>query len=194
MRKLVVLERITLDGVFDATDMSGWDFPFDSPSRQAVIAGGLHTSDTYLLGRRTYELLWPVWSALRHNEFGVADQLNRMKKVVVSSTLETAGWHNSTILRHHAMEDIGRLKRDAGQDILVHGSARLVQGLLAADLVDELQLLVHPVVWGRGAKWFGGDSPTAPLDLIEARSLDLGVVLLRYRPTGREPSMARAPA
>jgi dihydrofolate reductase len=182
MRKIIVLERITLDGVFDAASMGEWDFPYDSEARMAVIAGGIHASDAYLLGRTTYEMLAPGWSALKNNEYGVADQLNSMAKYVVSSTLEKAEWNNSTIIKANALEEIGKLKREPGQSILVHGSAQLVQGLLAADLVDELQLLVHPFVWGRGKKLFKDGAQAMKLEVIEAKMLDLGVVLMRYQP------------
>ncbi len=182
MRKIIVLERITLDGVFDAASMGEWDFPYDSEARMAVIAAGIHASDAYLLGRTTFEMLAPGWSALKNNEYGVADKLNSMKKYVVSSSLEKAEWNNSTIIRGNAIEEIGKLKRQPGQSILVHGSAKLVQGLLAADLVDELQLLIHPFVWGRGKKLFRDGAQAAKLEPIEAKVLDLGVVLMRYQP------------
>jgi dihydrofolate reductase len=182
MRKLIVLERITLDGVFDAISMGKWDIPFNSEARMVVIAGGIHSSDAYLLGRVTYEMLWPGWSALKNNEHGIADKLNSMKKYVVSSTLEKAEW-NATIIKANVLEEIGKLKQQPGENILVHGSGKLVQSLLAADLVDELQLLVHPFVWGSGAKLFKDGTQTAKLELIESKSLELGVVLLRYQPT-----------
>jgi dihydrofolate reductase len=172
MRKLIVLERITLDGIFDATSMGKWDFPYNSEARMAVIAEGIHA---------TYEMLAPGWSALKNNEHGIADKLNSMAKYVVSSTLEKAEWNNSTIIKANVLEEISRLKEQAGQDILVHGSAKLVQSLLEAGLVDELQLLVHPFVWGRGAKFFKDQTQTAKLELIESKPLELGVVLLRYQ-------------
>lgn len=183
MRKLIVLERITLDGVFDAASMGKWDFPYDSEARMAIIAEGIHRSDAYLLGRTTYEMLWKGWSALKNNEYGVADKLNSMAKYVISSTLEKAEWNNSTIIKTNALEEIGKLKEQLGQNILVHGSAKLVQSLLAANLVDELQLLIHPFVWGSGANLFKNRAETTKLKLIESRTLELGVVLLRYQPT-----------
>jgi dihydrofolate reductase len=182
MRKIIVLERITLDGVFDAASMGEWDFPYDSEARMAVIAGGIHASDAYLLGRTTFEMLAPGWSALKNNEYGVADQLNSMAKYVVSSTLEKAEWNNSTIISTNVFEEISKLKQQPGQSILVHGSAKLLEGLLAANLVDELQLLVHPFVWGRGKKLFKDGAQALRLEPIEAKVLDLGVVLMRYQP------------
>ncbi len=182
MRKLIALERITLDGVFDAASMSKWDFPYHSESRMAVIAEGIHTSDAYLLGRTTFEMLAPGWSALKNNEEGIADKLNSMAKYVVSSTLEKAEWNNSTIIKANALQEISKLKQQLGQNILVHGSAKLVQSLLAADLVDELQLLVHPIVWGSGSRLFKDQAKSAKLELIELKSLDKGVLLLRYQP------------
>jgi dihydrofolate reductase len=183
MRKIIVLERITLDGIFDAASMSKWDFPYNSEARMAVIAEGIHASDVYLLGRTTYEMLWPGWSALKNNEYGIADKLNSMAKCVVSSTLGKAEWNNSTIIKANALEEVRKLKKQPGQNILVHGSARLVQSLMAANLLDELQLLVHPFVWGSGKKLFNDQAQHAKLELIESRPLELGVVLLRYEPT-----------
>ncbi|THF84991.1 dihydrofolate reductase [Deinococcus sp. KSM4-11] len=182
MRRLTALERVSVDGIFDAAQMAVWDFPYDSEDRQAIIAGGIHGSDAYLLGRVTYEMLAPGWSACKNNEYGVADQLNRMKKYVVSSGLEQATWNNSTIIRGEVAEEIGRLKEQAGGDILVHGSATLLQTLLAAGLVDELQLLVHPRVVGTGKRLFEDGVAALTLELVESRSLDRGVVLLRYQP------------
>jgi dihydrofolate reductase len=182
MRRIIVLERITLDGIFDAASMDEWDFPYNSDERAEVIFQGIHDSDAYLLGRTTYEMLWPGWSALKNNEYGIADKLNSMKKYVVSSSLEHAEWNNSTIIKTNALEEISKLKGQAGQSILVHGSAKLLESLLAAGLVDELQLLVHPFVWGLGSRLFKDGSHTAKLELIEARPLELGAVLLRYQP------------
>ncbi|WP_019586937.1 dihydrofolate reductase family protein [Deinococcus apachensis] len=124
MRRLIVLERITLDGVFDAASMGQWDFPYHSDERAEVISWG---SDAYLLGRVTYKMLAPHWSALGNNEMGVADKLNSMRKYVVSSNLEKAEWNNTTIIRGDAAEEVGQLKWQEGGDILVQGSAVLLQ-------------------------------------------------------------------
>lgn len=182
MKKIIVLERLTLDGIFDVASMNKWDFPYHSEVRAAVIAAGIHSSDAYLLGRTTFEMLAPHWSALTNNEMGVADKLNSMAKYVVSSTLEKAEWNNSTIIRNNVLEEIGKLKQQPGESILVHGSAKLVQSLLAAKLVDELQLLIHPFVWGSGSRLFKDGAQPAKLELVESKPLELGVVLLRYRP------------
>jgi dihydrofolate reductase len=182
MRRIIVLERITVDGIFDAAGMAEWDFPYDSEGRVAVIAGGIQASDAYLLGRTTYEMLAPGWSALKNNEYGVADKLNSMVTYVVSSSPLEFEWGNTTVLRGDAVEEVGKLKRQPGGDILVHGSAKLVESLLAAGLVDELQLLVHPVVMGGGARLFNDTEHTAKLELVEARPVGLDVVLLRYHP------------
>jgi dihydrofolate reductase len=182
MRKIIVLERITLDGVFDAASMDKWDFPYHSEAKVAFIFERIHASGAYLLGRTTYELHAPYWSPLKNNEHGIADKLNSMAKYVVSSTLDKAEWNNSTIIKANVLGEISKLKEQPGQDILVMGSAKLVQRLLLAGLVDELQLLINPVVMGSGAKFFKDQTQHAKLKLIEAKSLDLGVVLLRYKP------------
>lgn len=181
MRKLIVTERVTLDGVFDAASMGEWDFPYHSEARMAFIAKGIHDSDAYLLGRTTYEMLAPGWSALKNNEEGVADRLNSMAKYVVSSTLKEGAWNNSTILSGDPVEEVRQLKEQPGQNILVHGSAMLVQPLLRAGLVDELQLLVHPFVQGGGKRLFR-EGTRAELELIETQPMGKGVLALRYRP------------
>ena len=181
MGRLIVTERVTLDGVFDATSMAEWDFPFHSPARMAFIASGIHESDAYLLGRVTYEMLAPGWSAMKNNEEGIADKLNSMTKYVVSSTLREALWNNSTILPGDPVEEVRRVKERSGQNILVHGSGMLVRALLQAGLVDELQLLVHPSIQGAGKKLFHDGSHTA-LELIDTQLLAHGVLALRYGP------------
>ncbi|UQN09141.1 dihydrofolate reductase family protein [Deinococcus sp. QL22] len=181
MRKLIVSERVTLDGVFDATSMGVWDFPSHSLARGAFIANAIHDSDAYLLGRTTYEMLWPGWSAYKNNEEGIADKLNSMAKYVISSTLKEAAWNNSTILSDDPVEEVRRLKTQPGQSILVHGSGMLVQALLQAGLVDELHILVHPFIQGSGKRLFGDQAHTA-LELIETQILEKGVLALRYQP------------
>jgi dihydrofolate reductase len=179
--KLIVTERITLDGVFDADSMADWDFPNHSEARMAFIAKGIHDSDAYLLGRTTYEMLAPGWSALKNNEEGVADKLNSMAKFVVSSTLKEAAWQNTTILSGDPVEEVRRLKEERGLNILVHGSAMLVRPLLQKGLVDELQLLVHPYIQGSGKRLIHEGNRIA-LELIKAQSLEKGVLALRYGP------------
>jgi dihydrofolate reductase len=184
MRRLIVSEWMSLDGVFDADTMGTWFNPFETEERGQHIKQGIDAAGTLLFGRVTYEMLSAYWPNLKNNEMGVADRMNNLPKVVVSKTLKSAAWNNSTIVAGNVAESIATLKRQPGQDILVFGSAKLVQSLLPLNLVDEIRLLVHPVVMGRGKRVFGEGSPTTPLELAQSVPLGAGVVALSYRLAG----------
>ncbi|MDB5086645.1 MAG: dihydrofolate reductase [Mucilaginibacter sp.] len=181
MRKLIVSEWITLDGVFDAEKMGEWFMPYDSESRQVYIQECHRTCDAILFGRKTYEMLAPYWSAMKNNEDGVADKLNSVPKYVVSSTLEKVGWNNSTIIKKNIAAEIGKLKQQPGNEIMLEGSAELVQLLMEANLVDEYRLMVHPVIMGSGKRLFRDGMHTAGLKLVKTQSLDAGVIVLYYQ-------------
>ena len=178
----MVTERLSLDGVFDAGTMDQWSVPYHSEAVGEALKVGILGSDIYLLGRATYEMLAPYWSSQTENTLGIEDKLNSMAKVVVSSTLDKADWNHSTLIKDNAVEEITRLKAQAGQDILIHGSATLVQSLMAANLIDEYQLIVFPTIVGSGKHFFQDGMHTAGLKLIESKPLGKGVVLLRYQP------------
>jgi dihydrofolate reductase len=136
-----------------------------------------------LLGRTTYEGLAAFWP---HQPGGtpLVDYINSVEKFVVSTTLEEAGWNNSTLIRDNTLENIAGLKRQQGKDITIVGSATLVRSLLEAGLLDELRLMIHPVVLGGGKRLFedGGEQET--LELVSSESFETGVVSLAYRPSG----------
>jgi dihydrofolate reductase len=185
MRKLVVSEWVTVDGVFDADTMAQWFTPYDSDDRQEWIKEGILASDAFLFGRITYEMLagyWPTVTDRDNKEIAIADRLNGAPKYVVSSTLKTAKWNNSTIIKNNVVEELARLKQQPGQDILVFGSAMLGQSLLEADLIDEYRLLVHPIVMGRGKRPFKDGLATTKLTLVKTRTFSLGVTALCYQP------------
>ena len=177
MGKIIASEWMSLDGIYDAGMMDQWWIPYDSPERQQYIQEVIHDCDCMLYGRKTYEMLYPYWSALRNNEMGVAGKLNTVKKYVVSSTLKKAEWENSTIA---GIEEIGGLKQAAGGNILITGSGTLVAALIRARVLDELKLLVQPHIMGGGLRFFTGDMHAA-LELTASRSLDKGVMHLSYR-------------
>ncbi|MGO4293267.1 dihydrofolate reductase family protein [Chitinophaga sp. RAB17] len=181
MRKIIVSAWVTLDGIFDADTMGQWFAPYDSEDRRKYIQNGILASGAFLFGRKTYEMLAPYWSSLKNNEMGVADQLNNSPKYVVSSTLQQAGWNHSTIIKENVVEEITRLKQQPGKDIQIEGSATLIQSLAAADLIDEYQFLVHPVVMGSGKRFFKDGLQVQGLQLLETQTLELGVVFLRYQ-------------
>jgi dihydrofolate reductase len=181
LRKLVVSEWVTLDGVFDADTMKEWFEPYESPERQDYIKENVLTSDAFLVGRVTYEMLAAYWPNQKNNEMGVADRLNSAPKYVVSSTLKKAEWNNSTIINKDVVEEITKLKQQPGQDILVFGSATLVQSLMEADLVDEYRFLVHPIIIGSGKRFFSDEMVATKLKLVKTKTLDLGVTLDCYQ-------------
>ena len=182
MRKLIITEWLSLDGIFDASSMNKWWMPFDSHSRQQYIQDTINNCEIMLYGRRTYEMLYPYWSSFKHNEQGVADQLNNCKKYVVSSKLTKAAWGDTTILGEHFIKEIETVKKEDGGYILVQGSSSLVKPLLEAGLVDELKLLINPSIPGIGERLFlqGID---CNLQFSDFKQFDKGVVLLTYKPT-----------
>ncbi len=184
MRKIVVKEWMTLDGVFDAETMDHWWNPFDSAERQQSILEGYSRGDVYLLGRTTYEMLWPFWST-QTNDDGPGPILNRMKKYVVSTTLKTAPWKETTIITGNVVEEITKLKHQPGKDIIIDGSASLVQSLMGTDLIDEYRFLVQPILMGRGRRFFTDGMPPTKLRLVESKTLSLGVLALTYQPDNK---------
>lgn len=181
MRKLVISEWITLDGIFDAETMAEWFMPYDSPARQQLISDGIHACDAILFGRKTYEMLAPYWSQMKNNEMGIAGKLNSVAKYVVSTTLENAAWENTTIIKNNIIEEITRLKQQPGNEIQVEGSATLADALIQADLVDEYKFFVHPAIVGRGKRFFKEGKLPGGLKLSNTEVLDKGVVVLTYQ-------------
>lgn len=176
--KIVVTQFITLDGVIEAPNE--WSFPYWNDNIAKLKLDELMAADAHLLGRVTYEGFAAAWPD-RTDEAGFADRMNNLPKYVVSTTLEKAEWNNSTILKTDVAVQIAELKKQPGGDILVAGSATLVETLIAHDLVDEYHLLTYPIVVGKGKRLFKDGSHTK-LKLIETKPYDSGVVLLRYQP------------
>jgi dihydrofolate reductase len=182
---IAVTEFISLDGVVEdpggAEDFkySGWTFEIDrGDDGNAFKLDETMASDALLLGRVTYEGFADAWPS-REGEF--ADKFNTMPKYVVSSTLKNADWNNSTVLDGDVIDEVSKLKADTEGEIVVHGSIQLAQALLEHDLVDELRLMLFPVVLGRGKRLFGETSDKKPLQLAESRTVGDGVVILIYR-------------
>jgi dihydrofolate reductase len=183
MARIVVTEFVSLDGVMEdpggAEDFEygGWTFEIDRGEGDKFKLDETFASDALLLGRVTYEGFAEAWPS-REGEF--ADKFNTMPKYVVSSTLKEPEWQNTTVLGGDAVEAVSKLKREQDGEIVVHGSARLAQTLLEHDLVDELRLMVFPVVLGRGRRLFGETSDKKRLRLVESRTVGDGVAILIY--------------
>jgi dihydrofolate reductase len=176
MRKIVATEYVTLDGVMH--EPGQWSGPFFNDEAVKFKYDELFASDALLLGRVTYEGFAKAWPKMTGTgDFG--ERMNGMPKYVVSTTLDKAEWNNSTIIRDNVVEEIGRLKEQPGQDILVYGSGRLTNSLIEHNLLDELRLWVHPVVLGRGQRMFPEGS-RATLKLAGTTTLGTGVVILTY--------------
>ena len=182
MGTIAVHEFITLDGVFESPTWT-FDYPFDPKMGEAIgaLMGG---SKALLLGRKTYEQFAPAWSTRTADDDPGAPFMNESPKYVVSSTLETADWNNSTILGRYEADSIRSLKERVDGDLYVSGSGTLVQAMLADGLVDELHLFVFPLTLGAGQRLFGDGSPPTKLTLRGTDAYDSGVVHLAYRPAG----------
>jgi dihydrofolate reductase len=191
MGRIVVTEFVSVDGVVEdpggAEDYKygGWSFEFSRGEEgdQFKLDEAMN-SDALLLGRVTYEGFADAWPS---REGAFADKFNNMPKYVVSSTLTDPEWNNSTVISGDLREEVTRLRDEADGDIVVHGSATLAQALLENDLVDELRMMVFPVVLGSGKRLFGQTSDKKPLRLAESRTVGDGVEILIYqRATDRE--------
>jgi dihydrofolate reductase len=183
MRKIVVSEGIALDGVFDTQTMGQWAQPFSSDEKDEFVRKSVVEADALLLGRATYDLQAWYWPNQKDDKYGIANHKNSMTKYVVTSTPLQAQWNNSTIINQNVVEEIAKLKQQAGKDILIEGSATLVEALAQAGLIDEYRLMVHPVIVGSGKRFFKDGMGLTKLKLVESKPISLGIVLLTYEPT-----------
>ena len=178
MGKIVVSENATLDGVVqdpagaEGFGRGGWIGRIGDRGREGaakVLLDEALGAEAQLFGRRTYEFLAARWPS-RDGE--LADRLNDMPKYVVSSTLEDPDWNNSTVLAGDVVQEVSKLKEELDGEIVVAGSIRLVRTLMENDLVDELRLMIYPVVLGAGERLFGETSDQRPLRLVDTRTVD----------------------
>jgi dihydrofolate reductase len=183
MARIVVTEFISLDGVMEAPGGEefrhpGWSFEFDrgDEGNQFKLDETMR-SEVLLLGRVTYEGFARAWPT-REGEF--ADKFNSMPKYVVSSTLKDPDWTNTTVLDGDVAQEVTKLKDELDGDVVVHGSAQLVQTLLEHDLVDELRLMVFPVVLGTGKRLFGETTDKKPMRHVDSKVVGDGVMILTY--------------
>src|SRR5215475_14561219 len=179
MRRLIVTENSSLDGI--VSPMDGW---FDPAAADADVTAANQeqrdAADGLLLGRQTYQDLYGFWPHHHEDTTGISDYLNRVEKYVLSSTLETAKWENTTILRGTLADEVASLKDRPGKDIVVTGSISVVQALVTTGLVDLYRLFVYPAVQGHGRRLFP-DGMRTRLNLTDSRTFSSGIVLLEYR-------------
>ena len=201
--KLTTMTQITVDGVMQgnggATDedrangfvRGGWAMGAGDEETRAFIGQTYERADAFLFGRRTYELFAAFWGVMDRDRHPVADALNTKPKYLASTTVTDPRWADTTLLSGDLAEAIGELKAGAEGELQVHGSGTLIRWLLDNHLVDELQLLIIPVVLGQGMRLFPDHGPEIALDLIESRTDSKGVAIQVYRPT--ESSQPRSP-
>jgi dihydrofolate reductase len=190
MARIVVTEFVSLDGVIEDPGGSedfkhgGWSFEIERGEEgDKFKLDEALAADALLLGRVTYEGFAAAWPS-REGDF--ADKFNNMPKYVVSSTLDEPDWNNSTVLKGDVAEEVSKLRQEQDGEIVVHGSAQLVQTLVDHDLVDELRLMVFPVVLGSGKRLFGDTNGKKRLRLADSKTVGDGVAILIYEPAGEE--------
>jgi dihydrofolate reductase len=165
-----------------------WSFPYWNEEIGKIKTNELLASDALLLGRVTYDAFAESWPG-RKDETGFADRFNSIRKYVVSTTLRKTPWNNSVLIKKNIPNEVTLLKQELGKDIVIHGSATLVQSLMEEDLVDLFRLLVYPITRGRGKRLFKNGSEKK-LHLTTSRSVGSGVLLLEYEP---DRAQARTP-
>ncbi|MCP2342521.1 dihydrofolate reductase family protein [Actinomadura rupiterrae] len=188
MGRIVVSENVTLDGVIEdpvgdeGQSFGGWFDPATAPDAaawaQAETEEALEAA-AMLLGRRTYDAFAARWPA---RQGAWADRLNSMPKYVLSSTLTDPRWNNTTVLKDGPSEAAAHLKREIDGDVVVYGSGRLVRPLMEDDLVDELRLILHPVVAGSGWRLFGATAGSRQWSRVSTRTVGDGLTQVVYRP------------
>ncbi|HEX8035766.1 MAG TPA: dihydrofolate reductase family protein [Ktedonobacterales bacterium] len=195
MRKITVVNGVTLDGVMQAParpdedlrgdfKYGGWAVPYSDAVMASVMGSGMYQGGALLFGRRTYEDLYSVWPNRKDNPY--TPVLNNSQKYVVSTTLqEPLPWSNSTLLKGDAAEAVAALKQQPGKDIVILGSGALIQTLMRHNLIDEYLLSIHPLVLGSGRRLFPDGGPYADLQLINTTISTTGVIIATYRPAGK---------
>ena len=191
MRKVVAVELVSVDGVMGSPEE--WAFSYSNDEMEEVNAAGMAASDAMLLGRVTYEGLAAFWP----NQPGgtpLVDYINSVRKHVVSRTLqEPLEWNNSTLIEGDVAEGVAELKEQPGKDITIIGSADLVRSLLEDGLLDELRLMVHPIVLGGGKRLFEEAGDRMSLELVDSRAFATGVLYLTYRPADEQGARGESP-
>ena len=178
MRKITAGLFITLDGVIEAPEQ--WNPPYYNDEMTGIVMGQMADADTQLYGRRSYELFRTVFTGPQTPPH--AQMMTSVPKIVVSTTLEHPDWGPTTLISSEVTAELTKLKQQPGKNISIGASGTLIRFLLAQGLLDELSLLVHPVVVGTGKHLFEGGAGPVPLTLLESRSLSNGVAALRYAP------------
>jgi dihydrofolate reductase len=192
--RLTVTTFLSLDGVYqcpgapneDGTgyEYGGWTAPYADEDFGKFVSARFANAEAFLLGRKTYEIFAGYWPRVTDPDNPVAAPLNSLPKYVVTSTLASLDWNNSTPVTGDLADEVGRLKARPGNELQVHGSGQLVQALITRGLVDELRLLIFPVILGTGKQLFPREPVTAAMQLTDSRTTGKGVTILTLRPAG----------
>jgi dihydrofolate reductase len=194
--KLTTNTQVSVDGVVQANggrnpdfdpgfERGGWARPLFDGEAMTFVDEFYQRADAFLFGRRTYDLFAGYWGVMGPGSSPIADALNTRPKYVASNTLTDAGWADTIVLSGDVAAAVRELKARPGGELQVHGSGRLVRWLLANGLVDEINLLVCPVVVGAGTRLFPESGPDLALEPVESRTYPKGITLQVYRPAGR---------
>jgi dihydrofolate reductase len=194
--KLTTTTQVSVDGVMQGNggrhpeldpgfERGGWARPRFDPEAMAFVDQLYQRADAFLFGRRTYELFASYWGAMAPGSGPVADALNARPKYLASNTVTDPRWPDTTVLSGDLVAAIAELKAQPGGELQVHGSGALIRWLLANDLVDEMNLLIVPVVVGEGTRLFPATGRDIALDLLESRTCPDGITIQVYRPGGR---------
>jgi dihydrofolate reductase len=194
--KLITNTQISVDGVVQANggpvengslvlERGGWARPLFDSEALTFVEDMYQRADAFLFGRRTYDLFAGYWGVMAPDSGPIADTLNTRPKYVASNTLTNARWATTTVLSGDLAAAIGEMKAKPGGELQVHGSGTLTRWLLEHDLVDEMNLLIVPVIIGQGMRLFPDSGPDMALDLVESRAFPKGITLQVYRPNGR---------
>ncbi len=182
MQKIVSGLFISLDGVAEAPDQ--WHFPYFNDEMGAAVDSQMKAADTMLLGRVTYQEFADYWPNQTNDEVDIADYMNNTPKLVVSNTLDTVEWQNSSLISGDVAGQLRELKQQPGKNIGITGSISLVRSLLRDGMLDELQLLVHPIAVGSGKRLFEDGEHSRGLELVHSETYASGVLNLTYRRNG----------
>jgi class 3 adenylate cyclase/dihydrofolate reductase len=193
-RRLIASEFVTLDGVMEAPGhdqhrdgKNTWALRYAGEDQQRYKIDELFDAGAILMGRVTYEIFASFWPTAPRDE-GFADRMNSIPKYVVSGSLKTASWQNTTILGERPVEAIRELKREPGRDLFLYGSADLLNSLVGHDVIDEYRLMVFPLVLGSGKRLFHDATDVTHLQLVDTRTFESGVTVLTYQPADRAPT------
>lgn len=192
--RLTVTTFLSLDGVYqspggpdeDGTgyEYGGWTAPYFDENSGKFITTNFANAEAFLLGRKTYEIFAGYWPRVTDPDNPIAAPLNSLPKYVVTSTLASLDWNNSTPVTGNLVDEVGKLKARPGNELQVHGSGQLVQALIAGGLVDELRLMIFPVILGTGKQLFPREPVAAAMRLADSQTTTTGVTMLTLRPDG----------